>query len=101
MRRRALISLLGGTTATWPLATRAQLPANLPTIGFLGTASPSSWSTFTSAFEERLRELRWAVPSRSRIAGLREEAKAWSRSQLSSFDSRWMSLSRLDSQALR
>jgi putative ABC transport system substrate-binding protein len=59
MRRRALISLLGGTTATWPLTTRAQLPANLPTIGFLGTASPSSWSTFTSAFEERLHELRW------------------------------------------
>ena len=59
MRRRALISLLGGTTATWPLATRAQLPANLPTIGFLGTASPSSWSTFTSAFEGRLRELHW------------------------------------------
>jgi putative ABC transport system substrate-binding protein len=59
MRRREFITLLGGAAATWPFTARAQQPAKLPTIGFLGTPSPSTWSTFTGAFVERLRELGW------------------------------------------
>ena len=57
--RRTFITLLGGAAAGWPLAARAQQPAKLPTIGFLGTGSRSSWGSWTDAFVERLRELGW------------------------------------------
>jgi putative ABC transport system substrate-binding protein len=58
MNRRTLISLIGGATAAWPLAARAQQPGKLPTIGFLGT-SASAWGPWTAAFVQRLRELGW------------------------------------------
>jgi putative tryptophan/tyrosine transport system substrate-binding protein len=58
MRRRAFITLIGGTAATWPLAARAQQAGKLPTIGFLG-ASPSIESQRVAAFVQRLRELAW------------------------------------------
>src|SRR5262249_54689658 len=54
--RRGVIGLVGGA-AGWPLAARAQQP--LKTIGFLGTASPSTWGPWTAAFMQRLRELGW------------------------------------------
>ena len=58
MRRREFIALLSSATA-WPIAARAQQPGKLPTIGFLGAASSSGWSSWTSAFVTRLRELGW------------------------------------------
>ncbi len=58
VKRREFISLLGGA-ATWPLAARAQQPRTLPTIGFLGTSTPSAWNQWTAAFVRRLRELGW------------------------------------------
>ena len=58
MRRREVITLLGGAAAAWPLVARAQ-PAKLPTIGFLGTATPSMWSHWVAAFVQRLREHGW------------------------------------------
>jgi putative tryptophan/tyrosine transport system substrate-binding protein len=57
--RRTFVSLLGGAAAAWPLAARAQQPAKLPTIGFLGTATPSMWSHWVAAFVQRLREQGW------------------------------------------
>jgi putative ABC transport system substrate-binding protein len=59
MKRREFITLLGGTAATWPLAGHAQQPKRPPTIGFLGTTSPSDWSPWVAAFVQRLRELGW------------------------------------------
>jgi putative tryptophan/tyrosine transport system substrate-binding protein len=58
MRRRAFLSGLGAATA-WPVAAKGQQPGKLPTIGFLGTSAPSSWSHWTAAFVQRLRELGW------------------------------------------
>jgi putative ABC transport system substrate-binding protein len=43
---------------------RAQAPAKLPTIGFLGTTSALAWSDYVAAFAQRLRELGW-VESRT------------------------------------
>jgi putative ABC transport system substrate-binding protein len=60
MRRRDFITLLGGAAAAWPLAARAQQnSAKLPTIGYLGTATPAAWSQWTAAFLQRLHELGW------------------------------------------
>ncbi len=59
MRRREFITLLGGAAAAWPLAARAQQPAKLPTIGYLGTAGASAWAPWTAAFVQRLHELGW------------------------------------------
>jgi putative ABC transport system substrate-binding protein len=58
VKRREFITVLGGAAATWPLAAQAQQPA-MPVIGFFGTGTPSSWSRWTLAFMNRLRELGW------------------------------------------
>jgi putative ABC transport system substrate-binding protein len=58
VKRREFITLLGGAVA-WPLAARAQQPAKVPIIGFLGPGTPSAWSAWTAAFVQRLRELGW------------------------------------------
>ena len=59
IRRRKFLATLGGAAAAWPLAARAQQAAKLPTIGFLGAATPSAWSQRVAAFVQRLRELGW------------------------------------------
>ena len=59
MNRRQFITLLGGAAVAWPLAARAQQPAKLPTIGYLGTAVASAWAPWTAAFVQRLHELGW------------------------------------------
>jgi putative ABC transport system substrate-binding protein len=58
MKRRELILALGGAAA-WPIAARAQQPAKLPTIGFLGATTPSAYGQWVATFVQRLRELGW------------------------------------------
>src|SRR3954465_14846751 len=59
MRRREFITLLGGAVATWPMGPRAEQASRLPTIGLLGSSTPSAGAAWTTAFQQRLRELGW------------------------------------------
>jgi putative ABC transport system substrate-binding protein len=58
MRRREFTTFLGGAAA-WPLASHAQQPGKLPTIGFLGASTPSFAGQWVAAFVQRLREFSW------------------------------------------
>jgi putative ABC transport system substrate-binding protein len=51
MRRREFISLIGGVTATWPLAVHAQQPM-LPVVGLLRTTEAAE--LFIAAFRRGL-----------------------------------------------
>jgi putative ABC transport system substrate-binding protein len=59
MRRREFFTLLGGAAAAWPMAARAQQAVKVPTIGFLGTSTPSTMNLWVAAFVQRLHELGW------------------------------------------
>jgi putative ABC transport system substrate-binding protein len=59
LRRREVISLLGGAAATWPLRARAQQSGRLPTIGFFSAGSTAALSSWVAALVQRLRELGW------------------------------------------
>ena len=61
--RRAFLTLLAAAAA-WPLAARAQQPAKLPIIGYLGATTPSAESQRVAALVQRLREFGW-VESRN------------------------------------
>ena len=53
LRRRDLISLIGGAAA-WPLSARAQQAAKT-VIGFISSASPGPYAPFLSAFHNGLK----------------------------------------------
>jgi ABC-type uncharacterized transport system substrate-binding protein len=59
LRRRQFITLLASGAAAWPLAARAQDAGKLRTIGFFGSATPSTQGGWVAAFVQRLRELGW------------------------------------------
>src|SRR5438270_5637129 len=59
MRRREFIILLGPATATWPLTGRAQQPAKVARIGFLGLAPAAASANRVEALRAGLRDLGW------------------------------------------
>lgn len=58
MRRRRFLTLLSGAAA-WPFAARAQQPATLPVVGFLGANTHQAQRESTAALFQRLGELGW------------------------------------------
>jgi putative ABC transport system substrate-binding protein len=58
VKRREFITLLGGA-AGWPLAARAQQPAKVARIGYLGLGPASAWSSRVEALRAGLRDLGW------------------------------------------
>jgi putative tryptophan/tyrosine transport system substrate-binding protein len=65
MRRREFISALAGAAA-WPLGARAQQPA-MPVVGFLGSASPETYSVFLAALRQGLSDVGFVEPRSFRI----------------------------------
>jgi putative tryptophan/tyrosine transport system substrate-binding protein len=59
MRRRELITVLGGAAATWPLASRAQKSPNVARIGYLNLGPASASSSRVEALRVGLRDLGW------------------------------------------
>jgi putative ABC transport system substrate-binding protein len=63
-RRREFITLLGGAAVAWPLAARSQ---QVPVIGFLGSASPETYSVFLAALRQGLSDAGFVEPCNCRI----------------------------------
>jgi putative ABC transport system substrate-binding protein len=82
MRRRDVITLLGGAAAAWPLAARAQQAAAMPVIGLLHTDAPVTDSSNMRALHQGLSqsgfvegrnvaiEYRWAESQVDRLPAL-------------------------------
>jgi putative tryptophan/tyrosine transport system substrate-binding protein len=69
MNRRDFMTLLGGTTAAWPLAVRAQQPERLRRIGVLTyiPADDAEGQARHAAFTQALSQLGWSEGRNLRI----------------------------------
>ena len=69
IRRRDLITLLGGAAAAWPLAARAQQPERMRRIGVMMNVHDDDPQAqlYLSAFQRGLQELGWTVGRNLRI----------------------------------
>jgi putative tryptophan/tyrosine transport system substrate-binding protein len=69
MRRREVITLLGGAAATWPLAARAQQPERMRRIGILMNlaADDPEGQARVAAFLQGLQETGWVVGRNAQI----------------------------------
>jgi putative ABC transport system substrate-binding protein len=84
MQRREFITLLGGATAAWPLAARAQQLA-MPVVGFLNSGSADSFARLVAGFQRGMNDtgyierqnlevdFRWADGQYSRLPTLAAE----------------------------
>jgi putative ABC transport system substrate-binding protein len=59
VRRRDFIRLIGAIAVARPFAALAQQPGKLPTIGFLGSGTASTYGERLAVFVQRLHELGW------------------------------------------
>jgi len=83
MRRREVVTWLGGAALVWPVAARAQ--QSVPVIGLLHSASPSAFAPFLAALREGLgeagyvdgqnvrMEFRWAEGQYDRLSAMAAE----------------------------
>ena len=69
MNRREFITLLGGATASWPLAARAQQPERIRRIGVLmnRAANDAEGQDGIAAFRQALQQLGWSDGSNVQI----------------------------------
>jgi ABC-type uncharacterized transport system substrate-binding protein len=62
LRGRRFVALLCAVAMAYAIGSLpadAQQQGKLPTIGFLGATTPTTWSVYVAAFLQRLRELGW------------------------------------------
>jgi putative ABC transport system substrate-binding protein len=74
MRRRDVLSLLGGAAVSWPLAARAQQAVNLVRVGIVSIQQRTSPPY--AAFDQRLRELGYVDGQNLAIEFLNPDAQA-------------------------
>src|SRR5262245_5909513 len=55
IERRTFLATIGGATAAWPLAARAQQSA-MPVIGFLSSSTLADRARYLTAFRQGVRE---------------------------------------------
>jgi len=69
MQRRQFLTLLGGTAAAWPIATRAQQPGRMPLVGIIlpATADAPEYQAWHGAFLQELAQSGWAIGRNVRI----------------------------------
>ena len=83
MKRREVLTLLGGAAAAWPLASRAQQAGRVRRVGALiGLADDAEGRTRSTALEEGLRQFGWVAGQNLQVeyrwsGGNRDQARSY------------------------